>query len=232
MSPPESSSSFTKRAAPVGPPKIGALLRLPWEAVTHRILRALHERGFDDIDAPQLAVLLWPGPEGMRPSDLAARMRVTKQALNYLLGDLERLGYLERHPDCEIAQPPLSSWGAKGYADVWLNPSNDWIYPHIDMAAERMVELVQRFPSPSALQHRALNQAARELMLAQASDWPLIITNETTAEYAKRRFHDHLNRCHYLLEGVERQEVEPTKLEALEHMDPIFPELDYRLFAT
>jgi DNA-binding MarR family transcriptional regulator len=85
--------------APVGPPKIGALLRLPWEAVTHRILRALHEHGFDDIDAPQLGVLLWPGPEGMRPSDLAARMRVTKQALNYLLGELERLGYLERHPD-------------------------------------------------------------------------------------------------------------------------------------
>lgn len=74
-------------------------MRLPWEAVTHRILRALHEHGFDDIDAPQLSVLLWPGPEGMRPSDLAARMRVTKQALNYLLGDLERLGYLERRRD-------------------------------------------------------------------------------------------------------------------------------------
>ena len=85
--------------ATVGPPKIGALLRLPWEAVTHRLLQALHESGFDDIDAPQLSVLLWPGPEGMRPSDLAARMRVTRQALNYLLGDLERLGYLERHPD-------------------------------------------------------------------------------------------------------------------------------------
>jgi DNA-binding MarR family transcriptional regulator len=85
--------------ATVGPPKIGALLRLPWEAVSHRILEALHEQGFDDIDAPQLSVLLWPGPEGMRPSDLAARMRVTKQALNYLLGELERLGYLERRPD-------------------------------------------------------------------------------------------------------------------------------------
>ena len=78
---------------------IGALLRMPWEAVTHRILGALHEHGFDDIDAPQLGVFLWPGPEGMRPSELAARMRVTKQALNYLLGDLERLGYLERRPD-------------------------------------------------------------------------------------------------------------------------------------
>ena len=78
---------------------IGALMRLPWEAVSRRMLRALQENGFDDIDGPQLAVLLWPGPDGMRPSDLAARMKVTKQALNYLLGDLERLGYLERHPD-------------------------------------------------------------------------------------------------------------------------------------
>src|SRR5262245_64702126 len=97
----DSSRSFTNQAAAdtVGPAKIGALLRLPWEAVTHRILRALHEQGFDDIDAPQLGVILWPGPEGMRPSELAARMRVTKEALNYLLGDLERLGYLERHPD-------------------------------------------------------------------------------------------------------------------------------------
>jgi DNA-binding MarR family transcriptional regulator len=78
---------------------IGALMRLPWEAVVHRLLRTLHENGFDDIEGPQLGVLLWPGPEGMRPSDLAARMRITKQALNYLLGDLERLGYLERLPD-------------------------------------------------------------------------------------------------------------------------------------
>jgi DNA-binding MarR family transcriptional regulator len=78
---------------------IGALMRLPWEAVLRRMLQALHEHGFDDIDAPHLSVLLWPGPEDLRPSDLAARMRVTKQALNYLLGELERMGYLERRPD-------------------------------------------------------------------------------------------------------------------------------------
>jgi DNA-binding MarR family transcriptional regulator len=59
----------------------------------------LHDGGFDDIESAQLTVLLWPGPDGMRPSDLAARMKVSKQALNYLLGDLERLGYLEREPD-------------------------------------------------------------------------------------------------------------------------------------
>ena len=78
---------------------IGALMRLPWEAVHRRMLQALRDNGFSDIDGPRLAVLLWPGPDGMRPSDLAARMKVTKQALNYILGDLERLGYLERHPD-------------------------------------------------------------------------------------------------------------------------------------
>ena len=78
---------------------IGALMRLPWEAVHRRMLEALQETGFGEIDGPRLAVLLWPGPDGMRPSDLAARMKVTKQALNYLLRDLERLGYLERHPD-------------------------------------------------------------------------------------------------------------------------------------
>jgi DNA-binding MarR family transcriptional regulator len=101
MTEPNSSSTFTKAVAgaAVGPPMIGALMRLPWEAVTRRMLRALHENGFDDIDSPQLAVLLWPGPDGQRPSDLAARMKVSKQALNYLLGDLERLGYLERRPD-------------------------------------------------------------------------------------------------------------------------------------
>jgi len=96
-----SSSVFTdvRADAPVGPPMIGALMRLPWEAVLQRLLRALHENGFDDIEAPQLGVLLWPGPEGMRPSDLATRMRISKQALNYLLGDLEQRGYVERRPD-------------------------------------------------------------------------------------------------------------------------------------
>lgn len=96
-----SSSGFTKLplSAPVGPPMIGALMRLPWETVTQRLLVALRAHGFDDIDGPQLGVLLWPGPDGLRPSDLAVRMRVTKQALNYLLRDLEQNGYLERHPD-------------------------------------------------------------------------------------------------------------------------------------
>jgi DNA-binding MarR family transcriptional regulator len=101
MSTTRSSSRFTKSAAeqPFGPPLIGALLRVPWEAVQGHMLRRLHERGFDDFDVAHLNVFQYPGPQGARPSELAARLRISKQALNYLLGELERLGYLERRPD-------------------------------------------------------------------------------------------------------------------------------------
>ena len=63
------------------------------------MLERLHERGFDDLDAAHLNVFQYPGPQGARPSELAAQLQVTKQALNYLLGELERLDYLERRPD-------------------------------------------------------------------------------------------------------------------------------------
>jgi DNA-binding MarR family transcriptional regulator len=91
------SSSFT--TSEFGPPLIGALLRMPWEAVQRRMLDRLHENGFDDLDVAHLNVFQYPGPQGARPSELAARLRVSKQALNYLLGELERLGYVEREPD-------------------------------------------------------------------------------------------------------------------------------------
>jgi DNA-binding MarR family transcriptional regulator len=84
---------------PFGPPLIGALLRMPWEAVQRHMLERLHERGFDDLDAAHMSIFQYPGPQGARPSELAARLRVSKQALNYLLGGLERLDYLERRPD-------------------------------------------------------------------------------------------------------------------------------------
>ncbi len=97
-----SSSHFTKPAAaeqPFGPPLIGALLRIPWEAVQQHMLQRLHERGFDDLEAAHLNVFQYPGPQGARPTELATRLRISKQALNYLLGELERLDYLERRPD-------------------------------------------------------------------------------------------------------------------------------------
>jgi DNA-binding MarR family transcriptional regulator len=86
-------------ADPFGPPLIGALLRMPWDAVQRQMLERLHEHGFEDFDAAYLIVFQYPGPQGAKPSELAARLRMSKQALNYLLGQLERLGYVERRPD-------------------------------------------------------------------------------------------------------------------------------------
>jgi len=101
---PSSSSHFTESATgaePFGPPLIGALLRMPWEAVQERMLERLHAGGFPDFDASYLTVFQYPGPQGERPSELAARLRISKQALNHLLGQLERLGYLGREADPE-----------------------------------------------------------------------------------------------------------------------------------
>jgi DNA-binding MarR family transcriptional regulator len=99
-----SSSNLTKPDSAdnaFGPPLIGALLRAPWDAVLKHMLDRLHESGFADFDASYLSVFQYPGPQDTRPSDLAARLRMSKQALNYLLGELERRGYLERRPDTD-----------------------------------------------------------------------------------------------------------------------------------
>jgi DNA-binding MarR family transcriptional regulator len=82
-----------------GPPMIGALLRMPWERVVRRMLERLREQGFDDLDMAHMNLFLYPGPQGARPSEHAAQRGMSKQAANYLLGQLERLGYLERRPD-------------------------------------------------------------------------------------------------------------------------------------
>ena len=108
------SSDFTKPQ-----PLIGALLRIPWEDVRRRMLDRLHERGFDDLDHAHLSVFLYPGPGGARPSELATRLRMSKQALNYLLGELERLGYLERRPDPDDQRSRRVALTRRGNRAVW-----------------------------------------------------------------------------------------------------------------
>lgn len=94
------SSDLTETTAePVGPPLVGALLRMPLDVVMARMLEGLHADGFGDLNAAHLSVLRWPGPDGRRPSDLARETRMSRQAVNYLLGELERLGYLVRRDD-------------------------------------------------------------------------------------------------------------------------------------
>ena len=103
---------------PFGPPLIGALLRMPWDAVQEHMLDRLHESDFGDFDAAYLTVFQYPGPQGSRPSELAARLRISKQALNYLLGELERLGYLKRRADPDDLRSKRIALTPRGIAAV------------------------------------------------------------------------------------------------------------------
>jgi len=131
---------------------------------------------------------------------------------------------------CEGRLHP-SSWGEGGYSAVWLDSSNDWIYRHLNRAAERMQHLAQGRERYDALQARALAQAGRELLLAQASDWAFIMRTGTLVPYAVRRTELHLQRFGKLEEGVRSGRVDAVELAEFEELDPIFPALDAGLFA-
>jgi len=138
--------------------------------------------------------------------------------------------YLQLQPTHQVAAPAASSWGEHGYYAVWLNETNDWILPHLDRAQHCMTTLARRFKRPSALNRRALNQACRELMLAQASDWPFILRAGTSPEYARRRVETHLTRFNALHDQLVNGEVDEAWLLQWEQEDNVFAGLDYRRF--
>jgi 1,4-alpha-glucan branching enzyme len=130
--------------------------------------------------------------------------------------------YLHQHPTQQVAQPAASSWGEEGYWKVWLNERNEWILPHLDVAQFRMTELVRKFPHATGLIERALKQAARELLLAQSSDWPFILRTGTSPEYAKRRVKDHLLRFIALHEQLTQTKIDEPWLAQVEWRDNLF----------
>jgi 1,4-alpha-glucan branching enzyme len=139
--------------------------------------------------------------------------------------------YLERHPKAQVSQPSFSSWGHKGYAEVWLEGSNDWIYRHLHEGADRMVELARGDADPTPLRRRALNQAARELLLAQSSDWAFIMKTGTMVEYAHQRTRTHVVNFNHLYDQLKSNHLDEPWLAEVERRHNLFPDLDYRLFA-
>jgi len=135
--------------------------------------------------------------------------------------------YLHRYPTNQIAAPCASSWGEEGYWRAWLNEKNEWIYLHLQIAQERMTGLAQRFPQAAGLRARALRQAARELLLAQASDWPFILRTGTSPDYARRRVQDHLVRFIALHDQLTATAVDEKWLAVIESRDNLFPGVDW-----
>jgi len=140
--------------------------------------------------------------------------------------------YLEMYPVNQVSTPALSSWGYKGYHEYWLNDSNDWIYRHLHKAAERMVELasVYQYTTGNHLKIRALNQAARELLLAQSSDWAFIMKTGTMVEYAAKRTKEHIFRFTRLYDDIRANTIDAAWLSEVEGKDNIFPDIDYHIY--
>lgn len=139
--------------------------------------------------------------------------------------------YLDRHPRLQVSRPTTSSWGYKGYAEVWLEGSNDWIYPHLHELSDRMVEMARQNVDPNPLRRRALNQAARELLLAQSSDWAFIMKTGTMVEYARERTRLHVVNFNHLFEQLKHDNIDEPWLREIEQRHNLFPHVDYQVYS-
>ena len=140
--------------------------------------------------------------------------------------------FLDAQIPIQIQQPSASSWGANGYYKVWLNEGNSWMYPYQHDAERRMTQLANRFGNPDELMRRALNQIARELLLAQSSDWAFQIYQGTTVEYSSLRFRSHIHRFNLLAEQIESRIINEELLSEIESRDNVFQEIDYRIYQS
>jgi len=130
-----------------------------------------------------------------------------------------------------MCSPCISSWGANGYSEVWLNSSNDYAHKHLHIAGDRMVELAQKFPNAKGTLKKALNQCARELLLAQSSDWLFIITHGTMVDYAKNRIKIHIGRFTKLYNQILENKIDEEFLKDISKKDSIFPFINYNIYS-
>ena len=142
--------------------------------------------------------------------------------------------YLAEFDTHQVVEPAMSSWGEGGFNGVWLDPSNAWIYPGLHDAEQKMVFSARHFSNgvpATEIEERCLRQLARELLLAQSSDWAFLIRTGTAREYATRRTREHLGRFHRLHEQLHAGRIETAHLESCEDCDNIFPRLNWRIYA-
>ena len=158
--------------------------------------------------------------------------------------------YLAAHPTQQIVEPAACTWGENGHLAVWLDPSNAWIYPQLQSATDRMTQLARqhtntvvgqplRLPGAGlsgegpALQFadRVLKQLARELLLAQSSDWAFLMKTGTAREYATKRTIDHLARFNRLHDQFVTNNLDEEFLRDCEWQDNIFPNVNWRYYA-
>ena len=151
---------------------------------------------------------------------------------NDLIDPITPGDFLDANIPIQIQQPSASSWGANGYYKVWLNENNSWMYPYQHDAERKMTELANKFDAPTEIERRVLNQLARELLLAQSSDWAFQIYQGTTVQYSSNRFKAHIHRFNLLATSLESGNINEKLLVEIENRDNIFAEIDYRIYKS
>jgi 1,4-alpha-glucan branching enzyme len=139
-------------------------------------------------------------------------------------------GHLAAHPPTEAISLPESSWGAGGGHFVWDNPDNHWMWQPIHESEARMAALAARYADPTPAERATLNQAARECLLLQSSDWQFQVTTGQAKEYAIQRFNQHLERFDQLAKALEDGQNAQSLAESLYEQDKLFADIDYRCF--
>ena len=140
------------------------------------------------------------------------------------------INYLRKYPVNQIVTPNTSSWGYKGYSEVWLNKMNEWILYYVHDATEKMNKIACEKNNASSEEARVLNQMARELLLSQSSDWPFILTTGTSVEYAKKRIMEHINNFNTLYNDLQKKKINIKYLQECETKNSIFQEMDYHIY--
>jgi 1,4-alpha-glucan branching enzyme len=141
--------------------------------------------------------------------------------------------YLDAHPPEEVLALPEGSWGMGGGHWTWDNPETRWMWKPIREAEARMGQVASRkLQVASSDEEAVLNQAARELLLLESSDWPFLVTTGQAREYAIQRFTGHVERFEKLLESVEVGEPDRALAEELWELDKVFPDVDFRWWVT
>jgi 1,4-alpha-glucan branching enzyme len=130
----------------------------------------------------------------------------------------------------QTSSPEFSSRGNNGYAEMWLDSSNDWMYRHLIRSLDRMRELAERFLDDTGLKERALNQAAREILLASASDWTRMLYEGDSAEYARNQIEGALRNFTTIYEALGSNYISTEWLTTLERRHNLFPHINYRVF--
>lgn len=167
------------------------------------------------------------GPTFLEALFRAAARKHGEDDLEFVtLGDHEKQS--GDHPQSE---PEFSSWGEGGYAEVWLDGSNDWVHRHSHQAIARMTELTERFPNESGLRERILNQGAREALLSMSSDWPLLLRSGQSSSFATRQIEEAVGNFTRIYEMLCANTVDTEWLTSLEKKDNLFPDINYRVFA-